>query len=83
VGLKEGKALLERRKLLKELFLGDLLFRETALAFDVSVEKTFHDDTPLYRIEPCAYTSRQTELCTPGCIARLSQAVTVTRLRGG
>jgi hypothetical protein len=60
VSLKDGKALLERRKLLKELFLGDLLFRETAFAFDVSVEKTFHDDAPLYSAESCVCTSRLT-----------------------
>jgi hypothetical protein len=45
VNLKEGKAILERGKLLKELFLSELLFRETAFVFVVSVGK-FHDDAP-------------------------------------
>jgi hypothetical protein len=43
VNLKEGKAILERGELLKELFLSELLFRETAFVFVV----TFHDDAPL------------------------------------
>jgi hypothetical protein len=43
VNLKEGKALLERGELLKELFLGELLCRGTACVFVVSVDKTFHD----------------------------------------
>jgi len=47
VKLKEGKALLERGELLKELFLSELLFRETAFVFVVSIDKTFHDDAPL------------------------------------
>jgi hypothetical protein len=47
VNLKEGKAILERGELLKELFLSELLFRETAFVFVVSVDKTFHDDAPL------------------------------------
>jgi hypothetical protein len=47
VNLKGGKALLERGELLKELFLSELLFRETAIVFVVIVEKTFHDDIPL------------------------------------
>jgi hypothetical protein len=46
MNLKKGKAILERGELLKELFLGELLFRETAFAFVVSVDKTFHDDAP-------------------------------------
>jgi hypothetical protein len=47
VNLKQGKAILERGELLKELFLGELLFRETAFVFLVSVDRTFHDDAPL------------------------------------
>jgi hypothetical protein len=47
VNLKKGKAILERGELLKELFLSELLFRETAFADVVSVDKTFHDDAPL------------------------------------
>jgi hypothetical protein len=46
VNLKEGKALLERGELLKELFLSELLFRESAFGFVVSVDKIFHDDAP-------------------------------------
>jgi hypothetical protein len=47
VNLKKGKAILKRGELLKELFLSELLFRETAFAVVVSVDKTFHDDAPL------------------------------------
>jgi hypothetical protein len=47
VNLKEGKAFLERGELLKELFLSELLFCETAIVFVVSVDKIFHDDAPL------------------------------------
>jgi hypothetical protein len=47
VNLKEGKAILERGELLKELFLSDLQFRKTAFVFVVSVDKIFHDDAPL------------------------------------
>jgi len=53
VNLKEGKALLERGELLKELFLSELLLRETAFVFVVSVDKTFHDDAPLYWVGSC------------------------------
>ena len=38
VNLKEGNALLERGELLKELFLSDLLFWETACVFVVSID---------------------------------------------
>jgi hypothetical protein len=48
VNLKEGNALLERGELLKELFLSDLLFWETAFVFVVSIDKRFHDDAPLW-----------------------------------
>jgi len=51
--LKEGKALLERGELLKELFLSELLLRETAFVFVVSVDKTFHDDAPLCWVGSC------------------------------
>jgi hypothetical protein len=44
VGLKESNALLERRKLLKELFFSELPVQETALVV-VSADK-IHDDTP-------------------------------------
>jgi hypothetical protein len=47
VNLKEGKAILECSELLKELFLSELLFRETAFVFVVSVDERFHDDAPL------------------------------------
>jgi hypothetical protein len=53
VNLKEGKALLERGELLKELFLSELLLRETAFVFAVSVDKTFHDDAPLCWVGSC------------------------------
>jgi hypothetical protein len=46
VNLKKGKAILKRGELLKELFLSELLFRETVFAFVVSIDKTFHDDAP-------------------------------------
>jgi hypothetical protein len=46
LNLNEGKALLERGELLKELFLSELLFRGSAFVFVVSVDMTFHDDTP-------------------------------------
>jgi hypothetical protein len=46
VNLKKGKAILERGELLKELFLSELLIRETAFVCVVSVDKTFHDDAP-------------------------------------
>jgi hypothetical protein len=55
VNLKDGKALLERGELLKELFLSDLLFRETAFVFVVSIE-TFHDDAPLCCVGSCKPT---------------------------
>jgi len=45
MNLKEGKALLERGELLKELFLSELLSRD--IVFVVSVDKIFHDDAPL------------------------------------
>jgi hypothetical protein len=47
VNLKEGKAILERGELLKELFLSELLFRETAFVRVVSVDNILHDDAPL------------------------------------
>jgi len=53
VNLKEGKAILERGELLKELFLSELLLRETAFVFVVSVDKTFHDDAPLCWVGSC------------------------------
>jgi len=52
VNLKESKALLKRGELLKELFLSEVLFRETAFVFVVSVEKIFHDDAPLCWVGP-------------------------------
>jgi hypothetical protein len=52
VNLQEGKAFLKRRELLKELFLSVLPFRETAFALFASVDKAFHDDTPLSCAEP-------------------------------
>jgi hypothetical protein len=53
LNLDEGKALLERGELLKELFLSELLLRETAFVFVVSVDKTFHDDAPLCWVGSC------------------------------
>jgi hypothetical protein len=47
VNLKEGKAILDRGELLKELFLGELLFQGAAFVFVVSVDKTFHDGAPV------------------------------------
>jgi hypothetical protein len=47
VNLKEGKAILDRGELLKELFLSELLFRETTIIFVLIVEKTFHEDAHL------------------------------------
>jgi hypothetical protein len=46
VNLKESKVLLERCKMLKELFLSEFLFQGTAFAFVVSIDK-MHDDNPL------------------------------------
>src|ERR1700751_5520122 len=46
VELQESKAVLERRKLLKELFLGELVFPQAAFVFVVSIDK-MHDDPPL------------------------------------
>jgi hypothetical protein len=39
VELKERKALLDRRKLLKELFLGGLVFPQTGFVFVLSIDK--------------------------------------------
>jgi hypothetical protein len=47
VNLKEGKALLERGELFKELFLSELLFLETAFDFVVSIDKILHDAPPI------------------------------------
>jgi hypothetical protein len=58
MNLKEGKALLERGELLKELFLSELLFRETAIVFVVSVDKIFHDDAPLRIASLCRPVTR-------------------------
>jgi hypothetical protein len=44
--LNEGKPLLERGELLKELFLSEFLFRRSAFVFVVSVDETFQDDAP-------------------------------------
>jgi hypothetical protein len=57
VNLKKGKAILERGELLKEPLLSELLFRETASAFVVSVDKTFHDDAPFVGL---GYTTKPT-----------------------
>jgi len=45
----ESKALLERGELLEELLLSELLFRATAFAFVLTVDRTFHDSAPLAR----------------------------------
>jgi hypothetical protein len=57
VSLKKGKAILERGELLKELFLSELLFRETAFVCVVSVDKTFHDDAPSCWVGSCIQTT--------------------------
>jgi hypothetical protein len=58
VNLKEGKAILNRGELLKELFLSELLFQGAAFVFVVSVDKTFHDDAPMLGwVGSCIYTS--------------------------
>jgi hypothetical protein len=44
--LEEGKAILERGELLKELFFRQLLFSEITSVLAVSIGKTFHDATP-------------------------------------
>jgi hypothetical protein len=46
LGLNEGKSLLECGKLLEELLLGELLFRDSAVFLALNVTTTFHDDTP-------------------------------------
>jgi hypothetical protein len=43
LNLNEGKSLLDRGKLLKELFLSGLRFRRSGFDFVVSVDETFHD----------------------------------------
>lgn len=63
VNLKEGKAILDRGELLKELIISELLFRETAIVFVVIVEKTFHEDAPL-----CWAGS-----CIPGVVQRIDE----------
>jgi len=63
VSLKESNALFERGKLLKELFLSERLFRETAPVFIVSVDKT-HDDIPF--LDP---VSEEREDCSSAAAA--------------
>ena len=46
VSLKKREAFLDRGELPKELFLGEILFRESASAFVVIVDDTFHDAAP-------------------------------------
>jgi hypothetical protein len=48
VHLKEGKPLFERGELFKELFLGKLLFWRTVFVSVLPVDKTSHDDAPLW-----------------------------------
>jgi hypothetical protein len=67
VNLKEGKAILERGELLKELFLSEILFRETASVFAVSVYKTFHDDAPLCWVGSCIYTTQNVIVAFRSC----------------
>jgi hypothetical protein len=62
VDLEERKAILERSELLKELFLSELLFREAAFVFVVSVDKIFHDDAPLGWVGSCIYAARNVDL---------------------
>ena len=47
LNLKDGKALLDRGELLKELFLSDFPFRETVFVFVLSVIAARHDNAPL------------------------------------
>ena len=58
VNLKEGKAILERGELFKELFLSELPFLAIALVFVVSVDKTFHNDAPLCWVGSCICTTQ-------------------------
>jgi hypothetical protein len=45
--LKARKAFLERRELLKELFLREFLLREAVYVLVMGVDEICHDDTPL------------------------------------
>ena len=47
LNLEEGKAILERGELLKELFFRQFLFPEIASVFVGSIGKTLHDAAPL------------------------------------
>jgi hypothetical protein len=47
LNLKQGKALLDRGELLKELFLSDLPFGKTGFVFVLSVVAARHDNAPL------------------------------------
>ena len=51
LNLNQGKSLLERGELLKELFLGELLFPESIFGFVVSAGETYHDDAPLFQVD--------------------------------
>jgi hypothetical protein len=77
VELQESKAVLERRKLPKELFLGDLVFPQAALVFVVSIDK-MHDDPPLGWVK---YTKRNLMLTlevrlSAGAVSHLHLAIT-------
>jgi hypothetical protein len=49
MNLEEGQAILKRRELLQELFLGELLFGEAAFGIVVNVSQISHVDAPLNR----------------------------------
>jgi hypothetical protein len=77
VNLKEGKAILKRGELLKELFLSELLFRETAFVFVVSVEKTLHDNAPSRWIGSCIYTTENVIVDFRSCASFLVLSLSV------
>jgi len=54
--LKEGEAILERRELFEEPFLGKLLVRKTAFVLGLSVSTTCHDNAPLCWVGSCICT---------------------------
>jgi hypothetical protein len=77
VNLKEGKAILKRGELLKELFLSELLFRETVFVFVVSVEKTLHDNAPSRWIGSCIYTTENVIVDFRSCASFLVLSLSV------
>jgi len=49
MNLEEGQAILKRRELLQELFLGELLFGEAAFGIVLNVSRISHVDAPIDR----------------------------------